>query len=170
MMSHRAVDERKGIRDTVDAHGGMRGGVELMRQIPDNFRAAEFSIKLDDAEFNGKYLLIEVMNTPSIGPALELAPEAHHGDGFLNVVIVNEDQRRELEGHLAGGVAKRNRGTFPVHRTRRVQLSCRATEFHFDDQIWPDAKEKPDIEKPVSRRFNVEIEVFRGALRVLVPR
>ena len=39
MMSHRAVDEKKGVRDAVDVHGGMRGGVELMRQTLDKFRA-----------------------------------------------------------------------------------------------------------------------------------
>lgn len=170
MMARRAWHEQKGLKDAVDKHGGVRGGVHLLQEVLDGTCGREFAINVDGREISGKYLLIEAMNIPSIGPVLELAPNAKHGDGVLDVVIVKEEQRKELGRHLTGGVAKSNRKAFAVHRTRQLRLACSAGEFHFDDEVWPNPKENAGTAAARARNFNVEIEMFPGALRVLVPK
>ncbi len=170
MISHHASNEHNGVPDAVETHGGVRGGVHLLRKVLDDMRGREFTIKLDVAEFTGKYLLIEAMNIPSIGPGFALAPHAHPGDGRLDVVIVRENQRRDLARHVAGDVAKENRA-FKVHRTRRLVISCASPVLHLDDELWPASSEKlPQTVKPIARSYELEIEIFPGALRLLIPK
>jgi diacylglycerol kinase family enzyme len=170
MMARRESHEENGVRDQVDTNGGMRGGVQLLQQVLGSHRGHEFSVKLDRSELSGKYLLIEAMNIPSIGPALELAPRARHGDGFLDVVIVSEKERPHLHRHLSAKLSRKSGPRFAVHRTRTLQLSCNVSDVHFDDQTWPDDLVEPSGKiKSRVRRINIEVTVFPGALRVLVP-
>ena len=70
----------------------MRGRDELARTLRD-LEAVELEIDIDGAPYNGSYLAVEIMNTPSSGPALPLAPNADPGDGWLDVVLVREGDR-----------------------------------------------------------------------------
>jgi diacylglycerol kinase family enzyme len=170
MMSEHARNRKRGIRDAVDELGGVRGGVHFMQQVLHAFRGFECVIRVDGKELRGKFLLIEVLNIPCIGPAFELAPRANPGDGYLDVVTVREGQRRRLDSHLAANLASEGRVSFKAHRIRQVTFSCSRTEFHFDDECWPKApKGKSAPAKPVECDFEVEIRVVPGALRTLLP-
>lgn len=170
MMAEHESNLRDGVRDAVDAHGSLRGGAHLLQQVLHNLRAADCNLRLDGKEFSGRYLLIEAMNIPSIGPGLKLAPKARTGDGLLDAVLVTEDQREELDRHLARHLKNKGPAPFKVHRVRKMQLACSPTEFHFDDECWPGVpRKKPRGKNPHLREIHVEIDVRFGALRLLVP-
>jgi diacylglycerol kinase (ATP) len=172
MMSEHESNRNDGVPDAVDAHGGLLGGVKFLQRVLDPFRGHEFVVRFDSEEMAGKYLLIEVMNIPTIGPALKLAPDADPSDGLLDVVVVRHDAREELKRYLADHFAKDHPPPFKVHRTRRVYLSCAATEFHIDDELWlwPDGQQrKPNGRRASPRDIHVEFELFPGALRMMVP-
>ncbi len=170
MISHHESNMHQGVPDAVDRHGGMRGGIHLLRQVLKELRGRGFALELDGTQLSGKYLLLQAMNINSIGPSLELAPGAEPGDGFLDVVIVREEERHDLRRHLAGNSGKKDRAIFNVHRARKMQLRCAAGEIHFDDEVWPKLKEQPRAGKPRVQDFKIEIDVLPGALSVLVPR
>jgi diacylglycerol kinase (ATP) len=170
MMFEHESNRAKGASDPVDLHGGLLGGVRFLQTVLDRLRGQKFVAKLDSLELAGNYLLLEVMNIRTIGPALELAPDADPGDGFLDVVVVRQEEREELKQHLASHFAKGELPAFQVHRTRHVHLSGAAAEFHFDDKIWPtDEEGKPDRRRAPKRDLQIEFEVLPGALRIMVP-
>jgi diacylglycerol kinase family enzyme len=53
-------------------------------------------LKLDERDLSGEYILVEAMNIRSIGPNLCLAPDADHGDGLLDVVLVSNEERENI--------------------------------------------------------------------------
>jgi diacylglycerol kinase (ATP) len=169
MISRHESNQRDRVCDAVDVHGGFLGGTLLLRQVLKDFHGCRFTIRLENDELDGQFLLVEVMNIPSIGPGLELARNAHPGDGYLDVVVVREDQRAELDRQLAGSFSKEHRPTFNIRRTRRVSISCAATAFHIDDELWPGPKPSRK-RKPTVKDLKVEIAIFPGALRVMIPK
>lgn len=108
--------------------------------------------------FDGQVLLAGVLNTPSYGAGLRLAPDARIDDGVLTVLFV-----KDLNAGQVLAVAPRllARGDLPesyvTHvSASRVRLSAdRACLFHGDGEIIGPAP--------------VEIEVLPKAIQVLAP-
>ena len=105
-----------------------------------------------------KALLAAVLNTPSYGAGIRLAPEARLDDGWLDAVIVGDLDALQVlallprllwSGELRTRFAKR-------FRVKAVKLSTdRPCIFHGDGEILGPAP--------------VEIEIVPGAVRVLSP-
>jgi diacylglycerol kinase (ATP) len=57
-------------------------------------------LTVDDKDFSGRYLSVEIMNTTSIGPNVMLAPSADMGDGLLDVVLIGEENKKQFEDYL----------------------------------------------------------------------
>jgi diacylglycerol kinase (ATP) len=170
MLAELSSSLKKLANNPVTIHGSVQGGVYLLQRLLSSHRARNYEIKLDGKELSGRSLLIEVMNITSIGPGLQFAPQAQCGDGLLDLVIARETDRKKLERHLASTKPKWDEDTFSLHRTRQIQLSCLADEFHYDDALWRAGTDRGTTEKSgAPRKLSVEFEVFPGALRVLVP-
>lgn len=80
--------------------------------------------------------MIEVMNTPSIGPNLNLSPQSDPGDGLLEVVMVSESQREEFASyvsHKISGVEK----TFEPMTFRGTDITVVGGpgRIHVDDEL-----------------------------------
>jgi diacylglycerol kinase (ATP) len=94
-----------------------------------------YEIQLDDARIVCDCLVVEVLNTPSIGPRLELAAETNAADGWLSLVAIAEGDRKRLAAHLeklrAGGPAEAG---FESRRARAIAISG-ADRIHVDDQV-----------------------------------
>ena len=136
MIAERKTNIEQGVPDAVEALGGLTGGVHFLQHLLQAFHGLECVIHFDGTELKGNYLLVEAMNIPSIGPAVELAPDARPCDGLLDMVFLREDQREKLDSYLAARLANKGPIPFPVQRTRQITMSCSATQFHFDDQCW----------------------------------
>ena len=65
------------------------------------FAPRPYDIVLDGERISGEFLLIEALNTPSIGPKLEFTPDANAADGFLSLVVAAESDRDLLVEYLS---------------------------------------------------------------------
>lgn len=107
----------------------------------------------------GALLTASVLNTPTFGAGIRLAPEARMDDGMLDVVFLDYLRWGEILRLLPRLMIN---GTIPDSRLKRfrtakVRLSAdRACMFHGDGEIFGPAP--------------VEIEVLRGGVNVLAPR
>lgn len=103
-------------------------------------------------------LLAAVLNTPSFGAGIRLAPEAKVDDGWLDAVIVEDLKTYEVLGLLPRLIKT---GELPTQRLKRVEARCvRYTAdppclFHGDGEILGPAP--------------VEVEIVPRAIQVLAP-
>ncbi|WP_216328520.1 diacylglycerol/lipid kinase family protein [Deinococcus aestuarii] len=106
--------------------------------------------------------LMEVMNTRATGPRLRLATTADPTDGRLNVIRVNGEQQDGLIAYLAA-LARDEFEALPSvssDEARVVELPYVGQAFHVDGEV---RRARPGV------MGTVRIEVWPGALRVLVP-
>jgi diacylglycerol kinase family enzyme len=63
-------------------------------------RTRPYQLTIDGEAIEGDYLLIEVLNTPVVGPGIELAGNVAACDGALSVVMLGESDRASLHRYL----------------------------------------------------------------------
>ena len=94
-------------------------------------------ITIDGESLGGDYLLIEVLNTPSIGPGIRFSPDVSAADGLLSVVAARETDREQLAAYmrarLTGDPADAGLRSW---RARRVEFRGVA-DLHVDDRVRP---------------------------------
>src|SRR5690606_29015692 len=125
---------------------------------------------LDGEATTGEYAVVEVMNIPTIGANVALAPGASSCDGLLDVVTVDQASRVRLRDYLTARLDGRVSPPLdlPVRRARRVCLAWEGTRIHVDDEV------QPDEESSAAGRYwgpqqgvTIEIGVLPGALALL---
>jgi diacylglycerol kinase family enzyme len=138
---------------------------QLLRDQLKGCPPTELSLMLDGKDFSGKYILIEAMNMQFIGPKLYLAPDALADDGLLDVVVVAEKHRRELDEYLATwqeGVMWPP--DFTTLKGAHLEIEWTGFDLHIDDTLYP-KKRKARAKAPA----RVSIDVEHDALEFLVP-
>ena len=127
-----------------------------------SYRALEIRAEFPGTELPAvqrKVLLASVLNTPSYGAGIRLAPEAEVDDGLLDLVLV---ENRNVLSALTLLPRLMTTGELRARRMERVRVqrvrltADRAAEFHGDGEILGPAP--------------VEIEVLPRAVRILAPR
>lgn len=130
-------------------------------QAVSSFQPCPLRISLDGEELDEPVvLLLEVMNTPELGPRLRLAPEASPCDGWLDVVLIREDGRVGLTRYLTGLLQNRleELPNVTVHRCKRLQLEWDGSPFHLDAEI-----------RTAEHPARIELEVRPAALELWLP-
>jgi diacylglycerol kinase (ATP) len=97
--------------------------------------AQPLGVTFDGHSMAGDYLLVEVLNTPSIGPGIRLSADVNAADGCLSLVTAGESDRGALAAYLHKKLNGKpaNAGLTGI-RTDCVELTG-ATEIHVDDQL-----------------------------------
>jgi diacylglycerol kinase (ATP) len=118
------------------------------------------SIEAEARTVEADALLLAVMNFPSLGPRVRLAPGAQIDDGLLHVVLAGEHHRAELDRYLH----RRCEGQEVELRldrltARRLRIRWAAPFANVDDKLW----------KGTKRGIVADLSVKPGALHVLVP-
>ena len=122
-------------------------------------------LRLDDLELSGDFVLLEAMNIRSIGPNLELAPEADPSDGALDVVLVSNDDKNKLSEYLARRIAgHKEHPRLPSRRVRHLRIECDEMRVHIDDEIWPEHGQHPPFAPQI-----IDIAMHPDKLGILVP-
>lgn len=151
--------DKDGHDDLEDPKKRMKMALTVLHDMITTAPLKRCHLELDDTDYSGEFLLIEVMNIRSIGPNLGLAPGADPGDGCLEVVFVTEKQR----AHLAEYVRKRIEGLdvpfdFPMLKAKTVKMFWNGRHVHVDDEYYK-------LDKPV----DIKIEIREGLLEFLIP-
>lgn len=116
-------------------------------------------VETDGVNYYGKFLLVEVMNTSSIGPNLQLAANADPGDGSLDVVLIRESQREELAAYIQNKINDiETPSVFTSIRATRITLQTEELLLHVDDEL-----------VKLEKSANVQVEIQDGRLEFLIP-
>jgi diacylglycerol kinase (ATP) len=139
-----------------------------------------FHINLDGQDLSGSYLLVEVMNTPTMGLRYMLAPDAKPDDGLFDLVMIHASQRenylRFIAGVLTGSLVKLP--SVSVQKGSHLEIAWRGFPLHLDaeviaglewlseeDLIEPDESNLLDVAGPF-----LSVELLPEAIHFLVPR
>jgi diacylglycerol kinase family enzyme len=152
MADSRSRNREKGEESADEALEGAR---RLYREILAGLSPRRCSFEADGSRVEGEFLLIEVLNVPSLGPNLVLSPRADPSDGFFDLVTAGEEQRGELLAMLERAPGKRP-PTLPTRRVRRVDVRDWGV-MHLDGNVCPG-----------SSAGDVLIEIEPGAIEFLV--
>ena len=150
----------------------VRRDLKVLREVLADYPVHECSVTLDGRDLSGEYILVEAMNIRSVGPNIELAPDADVSDGMFDLVLLTDADRGTLRDYLTSRLeGKPVPLSFPAHRGRHVELGWKGSRVHIDDQVWPHERDASSGQS-WSRDGRVEIEVLMhpGSLEVLVPR
>src|SRR5690606_8768603 len=90
------AEKKAGTQPHVAGQDKVKYGLEKLSQMVQELQPSFYQVLLDGKDYSGYYLWVEVMNTQSMGPQLQLAPGASHGDKYLDVVLIKEDERNYL--------------------------------------------------------------------------
>jgi diacylglycerol kinase (ATP) len=109
--------------------------VRMFRDVLARLEPRRWTITLDGLATTGDFLLVEILNMPSIGPNLVLSQEASPSDGFFTVLVATERHRDELDEYL---VQRIEGGAGPLRltprRARQVEI-LGWDDVHVDDQL-----------------------------------
>jgi diacylglycerol kinase (ATP) len=155
------ADHREGRADHEDF--GITRDLRFLTRVLRDLRPQGWHIEVDGQDLSGDYLLCEVMNTPSIGPNLRVAPRADTGDGMFDVVLATERERDALGAYIAARVAGDDPELdLPTRRGRQVRIIAADTEVHVDDEL-----ERPG-DAPSAMGGLIQLTLLPGALQFLV--
>jgi diacylglycerol kinase (ATP) len=137
--------------------------LERLKTRAQRMKPLEIQASLDGKDISGRYLLLEAVTIPYVGPNLFLAPDSKPGDGRFDVVLVTEAERSRLVKYLETWQENRQRlAVLPSHRGKHLVLEWTGFEMHIDDKRWP--KEDDGAEAPA--RIEARID---GGVEFLVP-
>ena len=123
-----------------------------------NYKPVYCRIVADEVEHSGKYIMVEVMNTKSIGPNLELAPHGDPGDGEFDVVLIPESHQMKFESFLLDRIhGGEGEFVFTTLKAKKLEITWKGRDVHADDE-----RLKPDEE------LNVKIEILPGMIEFLI--
>ena len=155
LLAHPAKSKKKGVE----------GALRRLKQFAARCEPVELAALLDGKDISGRYILLEAVNLPYVGPNLHLAHDARPGDGQLGVVMVTEAQRDRLLHYLEQWQDNRERlAVLPTLQGRRLQIEWTGFELHIDDKLRPKEDAAADDIAGV-----VEARLDGAAVEFLVP-
>jgi diacylglycerol kinase family enzyme len=148
-----------------DAEEKIASVVQMMQLRLEDHPATPLNVTLDGQDVSGEYLLLEVLNTQSVGPNLSLAPHADPGDGVFDVVLVRKDERAQLSDYLTSCLTGRpGSHILTVRQGRHLEVVWTGFSIHIDDKAWPGTESTFPLEPGA-----IDITVDPCAVSFLVP-
>ncbi len=133
--------------------------LQILYDIILKYKTKLCRLNIDGEDYTGKFLLVEIMNTSSIGPNLQLAPFADPGDESFDVVLITENQRQQFADYVKGKLEGKSEAPFfTVLKAKKLHIYWEGTALHVDD-------EHILLDNPA----DVRIELHAGLLEFLVP-
>lgn len=122
---------------TLSAENSVRLAQEELYKLAKTWKAQDYRLETHQGNREGKFLLIEAMNIRSIGPVLELCPDAVTRDGYLDVVCIEEEQRAELLAYIEAELQGECQAApkWPYLRVKSATLHCDSAQMHVDDRL-----------------------------------
>lgn len=111
--------------------------LKTLLSIVNNYKSRPCNIRIDEMEYKGDFLMVEIMNIKSIGPNLNIAVEAKPDDGVLDVILVTESQRRELALYVENRLTYGKEETFfyTALKAKKVSVRWGGKLLHTDDEL-----------------------------------
>jgi diacylglycerol kinase family enzyme len=150
-------------REEEEEEKAFTDSIEAAIAVVDTQEPFHTRVTVDGEMFEGEFLAVEVMNTPVIGPNIELAPDADPGDGQLDVVFIDPDVRDELAGFLQS-LVNGEVGEMPsveAIQGEKVRLEWAGLPLHYDARVFA-------VEE--GQETSVTCDLHPTSLEVWIPR
>jgi len=126
--------------------------------LSSTYKAKHAIIKVDGKEYEGEFLLIEVMNICSLGPNLMLAPNADIADGLFDIVLLREEQRDDFINYIGSVLTnKLKEAPWQSIQGKRIEIQWDGFWMHIDDEL-----------VRLDKKNSVQVEVRPSILELLV--
>jgi len=150
---------RERISKSGDPEQELQVALRTLHEIVENYKAKDCRIIIDDVEYNGKFLLVEVMNIRSIGPNLNISPMGDAGDGEFEVILISENEREALANYVLERLKHGSETPFfhTALKAKKIEITWAGRLLHVDDEL---------IQTDKFQTLNVEI--LRDVLHFLI--
>lgn len=137
-----------------------------------SYKARSYRVRLDGEDLSGKYLMLEALNTPTIGPRLSLAPNAHPSDTYLDLLRLDENERGNLLNYLRCLAFNRIEELEEVHlaRGKQIEILWQGQHFHVDGEVRPSEEWSENSAETPDEHTWISIDVLPHALELWLPR
>lgn len=103
-------------------------------EMLENYSPEFYNIIIDEKDFSGYYLMVEIMNIGTAGPNMEFAPKANWSDKMLDVVLLKVEDKEHLQQYISKKLGnKKTTLHLNVVRGKRIRISCSNIPVHIDD-------------------------------------
>jgi diacylglycerol kinase family enzyme len=150
--------QKKEKEEIEDPEQKIQAALQLLHEYIFSYDAKYCKLKIDGIDHSGKYLLVEVMNTKSIGPNLFLAPKADPGDGLFNVTLIPEADKEKFASYITSRINNKEEShSFLEIKGKEIAASWDGTHVHVDDQVMK-----------VKKNIEIDIELKHDLLHFLI--
>lgn len=159
----------------------IRRSIQTILETLKDYQPKFIHINLDGEDLSGSYLLLEAMNTPTLGLRFMLAPHAVPDDGLFDLVLIHANQQENYLQYLTA-VLLGDLDQFPnvsVQRGRHLEIAWRGFPLHLDAKVvdeidWSEddfESKETDATNPldVTGPF-IQVELEKQAINFLLPR
>jgi diacylglycerol kinase (ATP) len=153
----------------------IRRGIEsILEGLEEYEQPKSFNIILDGQDISGNYMLVEILNTPTIGPRLRLANHVEPDDGLFDIVRVKESANKGIAGMLSSlikGEVEQLPNVFTNHG-KELEIHWDGFPLHLDDQVLPAHQHGiwRNGDTPKDYPSTLKIEILTKALEFWVPK
>lgn len=147
-------------RKVIDTPGmEMKVALGILHEIIFSYEPKYCELEVDGVDHSGKFLLAEIMNTQLIGPNLFLSPHGDPGDGYFDIILIPEKDKKKLASYISNKIKGIEEPyTFHQLRAKNIKIRWEGTHVHIDDEIIKIEKNK-----------EISIELREGLLEFLIP-
>lgn len=130
-------------REDATPEENLKSALEELHKIVMNYSAKPYTVIIDDVPNTDHYILIEVMNISSIGPNLNISPNADPGDGEFELIMIPESQRQEFADYISNKMKGIEKDFSPVViKGKKISIATPAGYMHIDDELKVQKKAK----------------------------
>jgi len=141
-----------------------------------DYQSHKLHLKFDGRDLSGDYIVVNLFNTPFLGPRLKLIPEADPGDGTLDLLCIGEGDRAALLRSLTGLLSEGLKPPLDVElrHGKRLEVEWDGFPVHVDaesrpqDMAWPEEQDRAKV-TAAAEGGTLTVTPSPGALRLLLP-
>jgi diacylglycerol kinase (ATP) len=146
--------------DIEDPEEKLKAALKLLKKIILLYNARRCDIVMDGVKHNGRYLMVEVMNTPSIGPNLHINPISDTADEEFEVILIPEEDKERLAQYVQDKIDGKDTPFFAkAIRGKNLTISWDGVHAHIDDELLK-----------LERSFPIEIRLHENLLKFIAPK
>ncbi len=147
-------------------------GLRSISETIDSYEPRFYQLWLDGEDISGDYLLVEAMNTPTLGPRINLCPQADPGDGDLDVVLIHADVEPKYLQYLASLFLGELEAlpTVGVQRARHLQIDRGGFPLHVDAKVLDEGASELKQMEVDAADSKLQVSLRAKALRFLLPK
>lgn len=115
--------------------------LEVLHELILTSPATNYTLEINNQVYTGASILLEVLNTPYIGPNLKLSSQASINDGLLHVVCIEENQRANFANYIQDLMAnKPSQLVCKTFEAEKLTITYDNKLMHIDDELITTAK------------------------------